>query len=292
MRWAGVLWLWASAAGASVPEPSVSEHHILELNTASAGELAALPGLGAETAAAIVAYRDQRGGKLTSVEELRAIRLDETVLASLRTGTQVEVTLPSYPTGTDSPGTFDTVEAVMARFTSEPSVQQVQAWANDYANANPEQVDRWLAQARSFALMPEVTVDLRLRNDWDEGFEYFDPEGADPVPGARIVPVAEDADQGQTQEYKLRLRWRLDKLVMSSERIRVINEAQDIVKLRDKVLAEATRLYFDRRRLQVEMLLSPKIDLMARVKDELRLLELTANLDALTGGSFSRGVDR
>lgn len=275
--------LWGTIAAASAPATITPSE--FELNKVTLSELSTLPGVTAETAAAVVRYRDERGGHLSSVEELRALGLDEPVLASLRSNTFVEMTVPAYPTES-----FDSVEAVMNKFSGEPTVQQVQLWANEYANSHPEQVDRWLAASRAFALLPEVTVDMRLRNDWDEGFEYFDPEGADPVPGSKIVPVAEDADQGQTQELKLRLRWRLDKLVMSSERIRVINEAQDIVKLRDKVLAEATRLYFDRRRLQVEMLLSPKIDLMARVKDELRLLEMTANIDALTGGSFSRAV--
>ncbi len=77
---------------------------------------------------------------------------------------------------------------------------------------------------------------------------------------------------------------------MSSEQIRVINESQDIVKLRDKVLDEVTRLYFDRRRLQVELLLSPAGDLRTQLENELRLQELTANLDALTGGSFSASL--
>jgi len=64
------------------------------------------------------------------------------------------------------------------------------------------------------------------------------------------------------------------------------------VKLRDQVLGEVTRLYFERRRLQAERLLTPKSDPMALVKEELRLMELTAGLDALTGGAFSAGVAR
>ena len=92
-----------------------------------------------------------------------------------------------------------------------------------------------------------------------------------------------DDDQG----IGVRLAWRLDKLVMSSERIRVINEAQDIVKLRDKVLDEVTRVYFDRRRLQVDQLLNPSSALRDQIKHELRLQELTASIDALTGGAFS-----
>ena len=37
-------------------------------------------------------------------------------------------------------------------------------------------------------------------------------------------------------------------------------------------------------------LLSPKSSLDAQVKAQLRLMELTANLDALTGGAFSSAV--
>jgi hypothetical protein len=53
------------------------------------------------------------------------------------------------------------------------------------------------------------------------------------------------------------------------------------------VLEEVTRVYFDRRELQVAMLLDPADTLEGRVALELELQELTARLDALTGGRFS-----
>lgn len=269
--------LWALVALASASDR-------LDLNRATPEQLAAVPGVGAEAASAIVGLRTQRGS-LGSVEELRALHLDDAVLANLRSATSVSVTVPDYQVST-----FQTVEEVMAQFANEPTIQQVQAWVTEYANASPRQVEKWLAQSASFASLPDVTLQYQLQNDWDEGFEYQDPDGGDPVPGVDLIAVANDADQGQTQEYEVQLDWELDKLVMSSEKIRIISEAQDIVKLRDKVLSEATRLYFERRRIQVERLLAPKTDLMARVKEELRLLELTANLDALTGGAFSGSV--
>jgi hypothetical protein len=104
------------------------------------------------------------------------------------------------------------------------------------------------------------------------------------------VAQIEDADTDKDNVYQVTLKWRLDDLVMSSERIRVISEAQDVVKLRDKVLRQVTQIFFDRRRLQVELLLSPGGDLRSQVEDEIRLMELTAELDALTGGQFSRAV--
>ncbi|MEQ1501169.1 MAG: hypothetical protein ABMB14_03015 [Myxococcota bacterium] len=197
---------------------------------------------------------------------------------------------PSDPSEPSGPG--DPVDAVLARFAAEPSIADVQRWASEQAELDPAQVRRWLRQSSSFALLPEVTVDLSRRDDWGAGYEYYDPAGADPLPGETATAVADDADQGRTQEVALRLQWQLADLVMSSERIRVIHEAQDVVKLRDDVLTEVTRLYFERRRLQVEQQLAPKIDPVARAADQLRLLELTANLDALTAGAFSSAVAR
>ncbi len=258
----------------------------LMLNQATEAELAAVEGVGADSAARIVALRQERG-RLSSVEELRVLGLSDAALSGLRTKASVKVEVPDLAVGT-----YDTPEAVLAEFASEPTIQQVHAWANHYANTSPAQVRRWLRQSVTFATLPQVQLEWQMRDDADEGFEYLTEEGADPIPSDRGVPVRTDADQSQYQQYRVRLVWDLDKIVMSSERIRVINEAQDIVKLRDRVLAEATRLYFERRRLQVERLLAPKADMMARVREELRLMELTANLDALTGGAFSSATAR
>lgn len=61
-----------------------------------------------------------------------------------------------------------------------------------------------------------------------------------------------------------------------------------IMQLRDDILDEVTRLYFERGRLQVELLLTPPEDLKTKLGKELRLQELTADKDGLTGGYLSR----
>lgn len=280
-----LLLLASTPASASSP-PSAPDRPLL--NDASVEQLAALDGVGEGGAAAIVALRDQRGG-LQSVEELRVLPLSEMALSSLRSGTAVEVSVRRPPADL----AFTSASEVLARFSNEPTVNQVQLWAADYANISPERVQRWLTQSTTFAALPEVQLTYYVRDDYDQGFEYFDENGLDPrTTDSNPQAVIQDADSGQQQEYRVRLTFDLDKLIMSSERIRVINEAQDIVKLRDQVLGEVTRLYFERRRLQAERLLAPKSDPVALVKEELRLMELTANLDALTGGAFSAGVAR
>ena len=268
----------------SVVQPA---EHVL-LNDATVEDLAGIEGVAVADAHAIVELRDARGG-LNSVEELRVLGLDEPVLASLRSNTALEVHVRRPPPDM----AFTSASEVLARFSHEPTVNQVQRWAADYANISPERVKRWLAQSSTFASLPEVQLTYYVRDDFDQGFEYFDQNGLDPrTPDSNPQAVIQDADSSIQSEYRVRLTWDLDKLIMSSERIRVINEAQDIVKLRDQVLGEVTRLYFERRRLQAERLLAPKSDPLALVKEELRLMELTANLDAFTGGAFSAGVAR
>ncbi len=255
----------------------------LALNSASADQLATLPGVGPDLARSIVALREQRGA-LGSVEELRVLpEATPEALASLRRDTVVDVTLT-----TRADTTPKTVDEVLARFADEPDVQEVQRMAVEYTHTHRDQVQRWLDASRRAAALPE----LRLEYQYEDNFNITDhfTEVVDNSGQVIYDDYPYDADRDQNHQVDVKLKWRLDDLVMSSEQIRVISEAQDIVKLRDKVLSEVTRIYFDRRRAQVEMLLSPKDDLKGQVEAQLRIMELTAELDAYTGGAFSQAL--
>ncbi|MFT4621986.1 MAG: hypothetical protein ACI8PZ_000638 [Myxococcota bacterium] len=267
----------------------IADAEMLLLNKATAEELAALDGVDATSAERIVGLRQARG-RLNSVEELRIIHSLSTVgLDSLRERTAIDVQMPLGATTTE----FANAGDVLDHFSHEPTVQQVHQWANSYARTSPDLVQRWLAASKSFAALPQLTLEYRFRDGWDQDFLYQTADGNDPSsPDEDVFPTLEDGGRDQDAWYLVRMRWDLQELVMSSERIRVISEAQDIAKLRDRVLSQATQLYFERRRLQVEMLLAPRGDVMGQVKDQLRLMELTANLDALTGGAFSSAVAR
>jgi hypothetical protein len=281
----------AAAALLLAPAPAALAQDALGepllLNRATPEQLASLDRVDPPTADAIVALRAERG-RLGSVEELRILPgITEDTLASLRHGTRVDVQLT-----TGAARSYTSVDQVLAEFDHEPTVQQVQRWASDYARVNPELVDRWLRSSVAFAALPRLMVEGRVRDGWDQQFKYYTVDGVIDDPDESVFDVLDDAGRDQDRTVILRATWDLDNLVMSSERIRVINEAQDVVKLRDKVLDEVTRLYFERRRVQVDLLLSPGRDLSTQTKDYLRLMELTANLDALTGGSFSQALLR
>ena len=252
----------------------------LLLNQATADQLSSLDGVEAHEAAQIVQLRSERS-RLSSVEELRVLNLDPRTLGVLRNNLSVEFRLVKVA-GTAK---FSSVDEVLAHFAGEPDVGAVQAMAMSYTKTNPELVEGWLKASRTAFGLPAVTLsydkDLDDYNTWN----YLDLDGNGSVETDEFQLYNSRADDDDS--FGVRLAWRLDKIVMSSERIRVINEAQDIVKLRDKILEDVTRLYFDRRRLQVEQVLSPPGDLRTQLKNELRLQELTANIDALTGGRFS-----
>jgi len=257
----------------------------LLLNQATADQLSALEGVEPVEAAQIVQLRRDRTS-LNSVEELRILNLDAATLNALRENVAVEFRLAKVA----GRPRFTTVEQVLAHFAGEPGVGKVQAMAMSYTKTNPELVEGWLKASKAAFGLPAVTLsydkDLDDYNTWN----YVDLDGNGKVETDEFQLYNSRADDDDS--FGVRLAWRLDKIVMSSERIRVINESQDIVKLRDKILEDVTRLYFDRRRLQVENLLSPSGDLRAQLKNELRLQELTANIDALTGGRFSAALPK
>jgi len=73
---------------------------------------------------------------------------------------------------------------------------------------------------------------------------------------------------------------------MSYERIRVLSEQQDRMELRARVLEEVTRLYFERQRIRAELSRVCEQDPGESTRLILELGEVTALLDALTGGEF------
>ena len=61
-----------------------------------------------------------------------------------------------------------------------------------------------------------------------------------------------------------------------------------LVGVQEGLLREITSLYFTRRRLMTAINLNPPQDPNEQITEELRLQEITANLDALSGGWFSK----
>jgi len=86
----------------------------------------------------------------------------------------------------------------------------------------------------------------------------------------------------------VRAHWSLDRLIFNAE----VLDVSSLVGVQEGLLREITSLYFTRRRLMTAMVLNPPQSPNEKITEELRLAEITANLDALTGGYFTKETDK
>ncbi len=252
----------------------------LDVNTASQAELEALPGVGAKIAADIIREREE-GGPFASVDDLTRVPTMTTgVLGKIRGSIRAGNARKPQETVVLQEGKVvsgDIVKKVLQRFNSEPTVREVQQQAIAYMRVHPQDVDSWRLRARTNALAPRLTT--QVQGDLNDDRRTVEKPG-DPT----IVSQTND----QSGRLVVGAAWDLDRLVFEPQEMAVARESVRIANLRDRVLDEVTRRYFERRRLQIDLELSPPKDLADRVKKELRLQELTADMDAVTGGWFSQ----
>lgn len=252
----------------------------LDVNTATQAELEALPGVGAKIAADIIREREE-GGPFASVDDLaRVPTMTNTVLGKIRGSLRAGSARKPQETVVLQEGKVvsgDIVKKVLQRFNAEPTVREVQQQAIDYMRVHPQEVDSWRIRARTNALAPRLTT--QVQGDLNDDRRTVEKPGD---------PTIVSQDNDQSGRLVIGAAWDLDRLVFEPQEMAVARESVRIANLRDRVLDEVTRRYFERRRLQVDLELSPPKDLADRVKKELRLQELTADMDAVTGGWFSQ----
>ena len=137
---------------------------------------------------------------------------------------------------------------------------------------HPDRIKTLRRNARLEALLPNVTL------DYDKTISVStNPSYKESVVGPR--------------DWGLSLSWDVGDLVFNSQ-LRLLNgsDGRLMVQLRDDILNEVTRLYYERRKLQTVLILTPPKTSEEKLTRILRLEELTANIDGLTGGWFSREI--
>lgn len=161
---------------------------------------------------------------------------------------------------------------------SEPDIRQLQEAAITYCELNPEKIARWRKLAANKALLPEISVGIeRDTSDlwhWETGSTT--KNGDDCLIKGR-GPVAWDVT----------LSWDLGELIWNDDQTSIDVRSRLMVELRTDVLESLTKMYYERLRLKMELKHLALEEVKKRREHELRIQELAAQLDALTGGYFS-----
>ncbi|HPB68580.1 MAG TPA: hypothetical protein PKU74_06710, partial [Candidatus Omnitrophota bacterium] len=161
----------------------------------------------------------------------------------------------------------------------EPTILDVHQMVIDYADVSPGKIKDWKERARMKALLPSFSVGL-------------DREGGNLFHWNTAVNPDELQKGRDYLSWDISLSWDFSDFIWSSEQTSIDSRAKLMVELREDLLSQVTRIYFERRRIQMEILNenpgATGVDVP--FERQLRIAELTAIIDAMTGGRFSRKI--
>lgn len=155
-------------------------------------------------------------------------------------------------------------------FVGEPTIEQVQAAAIEYAEVDMNKIKSWRRQSRLKVLMPTFSV------------------GYDKV----IYGSSSGAMAIGPRDWNMDISWDLADIVWSTDQTTIDSRSRLTVQLRQDVLGQVTNLFYQRRRIKAELLLSPSEDPIEKLYRNLEIQQVTADIDALTNNFFSRSIQK
>lgn len=160
----------------------------------------------------------------------------------------------------------------------EPKIRDVQEAAIKYAEVSPEKISRWRQKAAKKALLPQVSVGID-RNSTD----LWHWEG-----GSTTKTDDDILRRGKDSiDWDVSLSWDLSELIWNSDQTSIDVRSKLMVELRDDILDQVNKLYYERLRVKSELDNLAIEDKGKRFNKQLKLEELTASLDSLTAGFYS-----
>ena len=168
-----------------------------------------------------------------------------------------------------------------ALFATDPPVEALRAAATALALAEPGRARSLVERARYAGWLPELRVMADRRFARTESVDL-----GSPTDGAALAPVG--IDSNNDVRYQIRATWDLSKIIFNPDEIGAQFQALRTADTRREIESLVIRLTFERRRLKAESAAADDPDMSSGLRRELRIAEVEAELDALTGGAFTR----
>jgi len=166
---------------------------------------------------------------------------------------------------------------------TDPPVDALRAAASALALTEPDRAHSLVVRARLAGWLPEV------RGRVDRHFARSESVDLGSSAATPLAPVGIDTDNDV--RYELRATWDLSRLVFNPDEIGAQFQALRTADARREIESLVIRLYFDRRRLKAELSTADATATgmpLSGVRLQLRVAEIEAELDALTGGAFTK----
>ncbi len=169
-------------------------------------------------------------------------------------------------------------DGVLSEVAGIPEIHAVQQAAIEYAQVTRDKIKQWSRSAGRRAWLPSVSVGL----DRDTS-ELWHWEG-----GSTTRENDDELRRGKAAlDWDVSLSWDLADLIWSDAQTSIDTRSRLLVQLRNEILDEVNKLYFEYVRTRAELDELIDVDAKKAAVKKLRLAELSASLDGLTGNKFS-----
>lgn len=158
----------------------------------------------------------------------------------------------------------------------EPTFKELQQAAIKFCDVSPEKIKNWQRDSRIKAMVPKLSF----------GVDNHRSTNSTIYTSATKDYVATGPDDFYNA-FDVSVSWDLGNLLYSDDQTNIDVRSRLMVQLRNDILDDLRRAYYERKRLQFELMTNPPQDQNVKFEKELRLQELTQAIDDLTGNYFS-----
>ena len=258
----------------------------IDLNNASAQQIMMLSGIGEKLAKRIVSFRKERGGFSNLNDLLSVDGCKSSLLEKIRDQVSFN-TIPNSELKTTNKIKLNNkkisdeeLSQLISEYKFEPTIKTVLEKAVNYAHAHPKQISSWLTRIRNSAWAPKLSAPTG--RDFDKDISVRSKSGTDDI----------SSTKGSINwKFDVKAEWRLGDLIFNHDEIYIARESVRQTLLRQEIVKNVTRIYFNRRQEQVlREVQNTKTNIEAALLQELQIQELTAQLDGFTGGWFTEQI--
>jgi hypothetical protein len=187
----------------------------------------------------------------------------------------------------EKPDALDSNEKLKLIFSLEPTIQETQAKALQFSGIpSGMEFGAYKRQARLRNVLPQIDTSF---DNSDYALSSLETSGSDEYDSAdSSINSSLDKNRKAAMDNEFntgfRFTWHLDRLIYDPEIIDIVNSARVSANIRENLLTELTQIYFQRKNLLSELMSNPFSRTMTQ---KFKLQELTADIDARTGGWYS-----